>query len=81
MKRVITEVIDKTSVIDETDPLLALRELLGIYVEEANLHQLLGDTRKIDLKNSEAAVRDLAYIDQAHAELKAQLSRKYSCCR
>ncbi|MFC4810145.1 TetR/AcrR family transcriptional regulator [Paenibacillus sp. GCM10023250] len=77
MKRVIKGVIEKASKIDETDAMQALQELLGIYVEESKLHQLLGDAHKINTTNSEAASRDLEVVEQAHATLKVQLTRLF----
>ncbi|SFJ20728.1 transcriptional regulator, TetR family [Paenibacillus sp. UNC496MF] len=77
MKRVITSVIGKASAIDETDAMQALQELLGIYVEESELHQLLGDAHKINTNNSTAAGRDLEVVEQAHVTLKVQLSRLF----
>src|SRR5690606_19534937 len=58
MRRTIAAVIEKASAIDETNAMHALEELLGIYVEESKLHQLLGDAYKINTSHSEAAKRD-----------------------
>ncbi|REE78630.1 TetR family transcriptional regulator [Paenibacillus taihuensis] len=77
MKRVITSIIEKASAIDETSPMQALQELLGIYVEEAKLHQLLGDAHKINTTNSDAARRDIDFVEQAHTTLKVQLTRLF----
>lgn len=77
MKRVIATVMDKASAVDETNAMHALEELLGIYVEESELHRLLGDAQKINRANSPAAGRDLDYIEEAHATLKVQLTRLF----
>ncbi|WP_274651324.1 TetR/AcrR family transcriptional regulator [Paenibacillus humicola] len=77
MKRVITGIIEKASAIDETNPMQALQELLDIYVEESKLHQLLGDSHKINSKNSASAGRDLDFVEQAHTTLKVQLMRLF----
>ncbi|MBO9596975.1 MAG: TetR/AcrR family transcriptional regulator [Cohnella sp.] len=77
MKRVIAAVIEKALAIDETNAMHALEELLGIYVEESKLHQLLGDAHKINPTNSAAAGRDLEFVEQAHATLKIQLTRLF----
>lgn len=77
MKRVIATVLEKSSTIDETDPMHALEHLLLIYVEESTLHQLLGDSGKINTTNSSAAARDLEFIEEAHMTLKVQLSRLF----
>nr|WP_286672613.1 TetR/AcrR family transcriptional regulator [Cohnella hashimotonis] len=75
MKRVISNVYDKVSKVDESDAMGALQDVLAIYVEESKLHQLLGDANKINANNSEAAARDLAFVENAHLDLKAQLVR------
>ncbi|SFB52242.1 transcriptional regulator, TetR family [Cohnella sp. OV330] len=75
MKRVISNVYEKVSKVDETDAMNALQEVLTIYVEESKLHQLLGDSNKINTNNSEAAARDLAFVESVHLDLKAQLMR------
>lgn len=75
MKRVILNVYDKVSKVDESDTMGALQEVLTLYLEESKLHQLLGDANKIDTKNSEAAARDLETVDQVHLDLRAQLMR------
>ncbi|MCD1261004.1 TetR/AcrR family transcriptional regulator [Paenibacillus athensensis] len=75
MKRVMLKVLEKTSAVDEEDAMAALRQLLHIYVEEAEFHQLLGDAHKIRTGHSTAAAEDLAFIMQAHETLKDQLSR------
>ncbi|WP_127531583.1 TetR/AcrR family transcriptional regulator [Paenibacillus kobensis] len=75
MKRVMRSIITKSAEVDETDSLEALRQILHVYVEESEFHQLLGDAHKINTANSTAAAHDLAYIEQAHEELKAQLTR------
>lgn len=77
MKRVIMSVIERTSVIDETDTMQALQELLGIYVDESKLHQLLGDAQKINTTNSVSASRDLDIVEQGHNTLKIQLTRLF----
>jgi len=74
MKRVISNVLEEASKIDETDPLSALQQLLNIYVEESKLHQLLGDAGKIQTDH-EKTLADLAFVEQAHTLLKTQLSR------
>lgn len=76
MKLVMMTVVDKSSAIDETDPMQALQELLYIYAEESKLHQLLGDAHKINPTSSMAA-QDLNYVDQAHSTLKDQLARLF----
>lgn len=75
MKRTIANVYDKVSKVDETDPMQALQDVLAIYVEESKLHQLLEDANKINTSHSEAAARDLAFIENVHLDLKAQLMR------
>lgn len=77
MKRVIADVLEQASAVDESDPMKALEELLLIYVQEAALHQLLGDANKINTSNSPAAARDLEFIEDAHQTLKIQLSRLF----
>lgn len=77
MKRVIIKMITKTSELDETDSLAALRKILEIYVEQSEFHQLLGDAHKIKVEPFTAAGRDLEYIEQAHEALKIQLSRLF----
>lgn len=77
MKRMIAAVIEKASAVDETNAMPALEELLGVYVEESKLHQLLGDAHKINTNHSEAAKRDLDFVEQAHATLKVQLTRLF----
>lgn len=77
MKRVIANVLEQALSIDESDPMKALEQLLLIYVEEAALHQLLGDASKINTSNSPAAAKDLEFIEDAHTTLKAQLSRLF----
>ena len=77
MKRLIATVIEKASAVDETNAMRALEELLGIYVEESKLHQLLGDAQKINPNQSAATSRDLDFVEQAHATLKVQLTRLF----
>lgn len=77
MKRVIASIVDKASVLDETDPMQALQELLGIYLEEYQLHQLLNDAYKIKTSNSDVARQDIEYVEQAHELLKVQLTRLF----
>lgn len=77
MKRVMESVLQKASAIDETECMIALQNLLTVYLEEANLHQLLGDAHKINKANSAAATIDLEFIEQAHITLKIQLERLF----
>jgi AcrR family transcriptional regulator len=77
MKRVIINVIEKASAIDESDPMNALHLLLQVYVEESEFHQLLGDANKINSSVSVAVVQDLEYIEKAHEILKVQLMRLF----
>ncbi|WP_438433677.1 TetR/AcrR family transcriptional regulator [Gorillibacterium sp. sgz500922] len=77
MKRVTRDVLEKASAVDETSTLEALRQLLDIYIEESEFHQLLGDAHKIRTEHSTAAASDLAYVDEAHETLKEQLSRLF----
>ena len=73
MKRVMENVLQKASALDETDCMTALQNLLTVYLEEADFHQLLGDAHKINTANSVAAASDLEFIEQAHMTLKNQL--------
>lgn len=77
MRRVITSILEKASALDETDSMQALQELLGIYLEEYQLHQLLSDAYKIKTSNSDAARQDIEYVEQAHETLKVQLTRLF----
>lgn len=77
MKRVMRDLLEKTAEIDESDAMEALRVILRAYVEESEFHQLLGDAHKIKVGQSEAAASDLAFVEQAHDRLKAQLSRLF----
>jgi AcrR family transcriptional regulator len=75
MKSVISNVYQKVCAIDEADSMHALQEVLSIYVQESKLHQLLGDANKINRSHSEAAARDLEFVEKAHEDLKVQLMR------
>ncbi|WP_054957821.1 TetR/AcrR family transcriptional regulator [Paenibacillus dakarensis] len=76
MKRVISKVLINASSIDETDSMMALQQLLHIYLEESKLHQLLGDAYKIKTENVKA-LNDLEFVEQAHSTLKVQLTRLF----
>ncbi|RTE11816.1 TetR/AcrR family transcriptional regulator [Paenibacillus whitsoniae] len=76
MKRVISQIMQNASSIDETDAMSALQQLLHVYMEESKLHQLLGDASKIKTQNVKA-LEDLAFVEQAHSFLKVQLSRLF----
>lgn len=78
MKRVMRSIMSKSAEVDETDSLAALQQILYVYVEESDFHQLLGDAHKIKIDNSEAAARDMSFIEQGHEELKVQLSRIFA---
>ncbi|RUS45083.1 TetR/AcrR family transcriptional regulator [Cohnella sp. AR92] len=73
MKRVMAQMILRSSEVDETDAMEALRHILLIYAEESDFHRLLGDLHKINTANSAAAARDLDYVEQGHVTLKRQL--------
>ncbi|WP_379138708.1 TetR/AcrR family transcriptional regulator [Paenibacillus sp. sgz500958] len=77
MKRSMENVLQKASVIDETDCMNALQHLLDVYLEEASFHQLLGYAHKINKANSEAAAIDLEFVEQAHVTLKNQLEQLF----
>lgn len=77
MKRSMENVLQKASVIDETDCMNALQHLLDVYLEEASFHQLLGYAHKINKANSVAAANDLEFVEQAHVTLKNQLERLF----
>ncbi|OKP80095.1 TetR family transcriptional regulator [Paenibacillus helianthi] len=77
MKRVMENVLRKASAIDETDGMIALQNLLTVYLEEADFHQLLGDAHKINIANSVAAASDLEFVEQAHITLKNQLEQLF----
>lgn len=77
MKRTMESLLSGTAEVDESDPMEALRLILRAYIEESEFHQLLGDAHKIKVAHSEAAARDLAFVEQAHDRLKAQLSRLF----
>ncbi|MGO4498228.1 TetR/AcrR family transcriptional regulator [Paenibacillus sp. 2RAB27] len=77
MKRVMENVLQKASAIDDTDCMDALQSLLTIYLEEANFHQLLGDAHKVNKASSVAAADDLEFVEQAHMTLKNQLERLF----
>ncbi len=76
MKRVISNVLENASSIDETDPMIALRQLLHVYLEESRLHQLLGDAQKIHSDHIKV-IDDLQFIEMAHSSLKVQLARLF----
>jgi AcrR family transcriptional regulator len=73
MRRVMEDVLQQASAVDETDCMNALKQLLTIYLKEAGFHQLLGYAHKINIANSAAAAKDLEFVQQAHLTLKEQL--------
>lgn len=77
MKRVMESLLSKVAEVDESDSLEALRLILRAYVEESEFHRLLGDAHKVQVSHSAAAARDLAFVEDAHERLKAQLSRLF----
>ncbi|MBW4839737.1 MAG: TetR/AcrR family transcriptional regulator [Paenibacillaceae bacterium] len=77
MKRVIAAVLEKAAALDESDSMRALQELLNIYLEEFQLHQLLSDAYKIKTTSSDAARKDIEYVESAHDFLKVQLTRLF----
>lgn len=77
MRRIMENVLEKASAIDETDCMDALQHLLAVYLEEASFHQLLGYAHKINKANSEAAAKDLEFVEHAHVTLKNQLERLF----
>lgn len=77
MRRVMEDVLQQASAVDETDCMNALKQLLTIYLKEAGFHQLLGYAHKINIANSAAAAKDLEFVQQAHLTLKEQLERLF----
>lgn len=77
MRRVMEEILEQTSAVDETDCMDALQQLLTIYLNEAGFHQLIGYAHKINKENSAAAEKDLEFVEQAHLTLKEQLERLF----
>jgi len=77
MRRVMEDILQEASGIDETDCMKALQNLLTVYLKEAGFHQLLGYAHKINAANSAAAAKDLEFVEQAHLTLKEQLERLF----
>jgi AcrR family transcriptional regulator len=78
MRRVMEDILERSSAIDETDCMDALEQLLTVYLSEAGLHQLLGYTHKVNRANSSAAAKDLEYVEEAHITLRQQLERLFA---
>lgn len=77
MKRVMLRTLERAQVVDETEPMRAIRELLDIYVDNCKLHQIVGDAKKINPSQSVSTEKDLQFVEDAHNELKKQLSRVF----
>lgn len=77
MKRTINQVLIKAAEVDERHPMDALKQLLQIYVEESDLHRLLGYANKVQAANSIAVTQDLTHVEQAHHTLQTQLARLF----
>ena len=78
MRRVMEEMLERASSVDETDCMDALRQLLTIYLREHGFHQLLGLANKIDAARSAAAAADLEFVERAHMTLQRQLERLFA---
>jgi AcrR family transcriptional regulator len=77
MRRVMEDILQQASAIDETDCMDALQQLLTVYLSEAGLHQLLGYAHKVNKANSAAAATDLDFVEEAHQTLRQQLERLF----
>ena len=77
MRRVMEDVLQQASAVDETDCMEALQRLLTVYLKEAGFHQLLGYAQKINIANSAAAAEDLDFVERAHQTLIDQLERLF----
>ncbi|KKB43614.1 TetR/AcrR family transcriptional regulator [Bacillus thermotolerans] len=75
MKRAMVRTVAKAEQVDEQEPLNALRDLLRMYMQEADLHAILGDVRKIDVSQSEKAAELVREVMGMHETLSDQLSR------
>ncbi|MFC5401136.1 TetR/AcrR family transcriptional regulator [Cohnella soli] len=78
MKRVMLNMLDSASLVDESDCMKALEQVLYIYIQESAFHQLLGDMHKINTVDSPSAAEDLAFVEQSHITLKDQLGRLFA---
>jgi AcrR family transcriptional regulator len=81
MKQAMEDILRQASAVDETDCIQALRQLLTVYLLEADLHRLLGYASKINTAKSAAAACDLEFVEQGHNMLREQLERLFARAR
>lgn len=77
MRRVMEDILNKASAIDESDCMQALKQLLTVYLTEADFHRLIGYANKVNTAKSAAAEKDLEFVEQAHKILQQQLERLF----
>ncbi|MEK4028391.1 TetR/AcrR family transcriptional regulator [Pseudobacillus sp. FSL P4-0506] len=77
MKRAMDRTVSRASRVDEKEPIPALRQLLRIYMDEADLHFILGDIRKIDVSQSKKAEELVGEVMEMHQALSLQLERLF----
>ncbi|MGG3450313.1 TetR/AcrR family transcriptional regulator [Domibacillus aminovorans] len=73
MKKAMVRALIKAGYVDETDPIEALKQLLRVYMEEADLHYFLGDARKIDVSQSKKAEQNVGEVLAMLKHLRGQL--------
>lgn len=77
MKRAMDRTVNRASAVDEKESLPALRQLLRIYMDEADLHAILGDVRKIDVSQSKKAAELVGEVMEMHHAMSLQLERLF----
>ncbi|WP_046174777.1 TetR/AcrR family transcriptional regulator [Domibacillus indicus] len=81
MKRAMVRALIKAGAIQESEPVEALRQLLRVYMEEADLHYFLGDARKIDVSQSKKAAQNVKEVLSMLNHLRGQLDRIFQAAQ
>lgn len=74
MKNVMTGILQQIEALDEEQlPLVALKEILGIFLTKSQIHLLLKDAPKINAEQNEHVKNNMNFVMDSHQKIKEKL--------
>lgn len=73
MRAIMQRVLDRTAQIEQENIVEGLRQLLYTYLQEADLHKILKDIKKIESNHSPSIIENKRFLEEGHHKLMEQL--------
>ncbi|MNZ93190.1 Bacterial regulatory protein, tetR family [compost metagenome] len=78
MRRSMERIVAACEGLESMEPVAAIKQMLVVFLANANFHRIMSAAPKIDRTASERVKQDLSFLDEGHEALKVKLTAKFA---